>query len=52
MGYGTLLHDWKTDELESMKALSVSLSRGCPALFYVTQPIVADQHECQAGVPH
>jgi hypothetical protein len=48
MGYGTRPYDWKIDELESMKlSLSVSLS---PCLLYVTQPIVADPHECQAGV--
>jgi len=32
---------WALGELESMKALSLSLGR------YVTQPIVADQHERQ-----
>jgi len=49
MGYGTRSHDRKLGELESMKTLS-----RCPStsLLYVTQPIVADQHECQAGVPH
>ena len=52
MGYGTRPHDWKTDELESMKTLSVSLSAWVSLVLYVTQPIVADQHECQAGVPH
>src|SRR2546421_12561360 len=26
--------------------------RACLSLLYVTLPIVAGQHECQAGVPH
>src|SRR5271168_1527489 len=47
MGYGTRPHDWKLDELESMKTLCLAVS-----LVYVTQPIVADQHECQTGVPY
>jgi len=49
MGYGTRPHDRKLDELESMKTL---FRRPTTSLFYVTQTIVADQHECQAGVPH
>ena len=24
----------------------------CPSLLYVTQPIVASEHKCQADVPH
>ena len=53
LGCGTRPRDWKTDELESMKSLSLrvclSVCVGIPSLLYVTQPIVADQHECQAG---
>ena len=44
MGYVTQPRDWKTDELESMKTLSHCL-RGSPSLLYVTQPVIADQHE-------
>jgi len=51
MGYGTRPHDWKLDELESMKTLSHCPS-GSTSFLYMTQPIVADRHECQAGVPH
>jgi hypothetical protein len=44
MGYGARLHDWITDELESMKTLSLSRClRACPSLLNVAQPIVADQ---------
>jgi hypothetical protein len=32
MGYGTRPHDWKTDELESMRTLSLSYClRGYPS---------------------
>jgi hypothetical protein len=53
MGYETRPHDWKTDESGSMKTLSLSCCLcGCPSLLYVTLSIVADQLECQAGMPH
>jgi len=42
MGYGTRPHDCKTDELESMKTLSLShCLRGYFSLLYVTKLIVA-----------
>jgi hypothetical protein len=52
MGYGTRPHDWKTHELEPMKNSVSPRLRACPSSLYVPQPIVAGQHECQAGMPH
>jgi hypothetical protein len=45
MGYGTRPHDWKTDELESMKpSLCLTVCVGIP-LFYVTQPRIRTNYQ-------
>jgi hypothetical protein len=55
MGYGTRPHDWKLDELESMKTLSLCLCVGIRQRVIpccVVQPVVVDYHACLAGMPH
>ena len=51
LGYGARLHDWITDELESMKTLRVSLS-ACVSLLTQRDPNPSSPASAALGLAH